>query len=149
MIYDKLENIGLYKGFHPNVDLAIQFILEHDLSSLSPGKTEIAGDQVYVNVQDTTARPFETRKYEVHQEYMDLQIDLTGMEMIQIGNSSAMEMVSFDSVKDAGTVKCHHLTSCIMGPDRFILCMPMEPHKACIAIDENTVIRKCVFKIHR
>ena len=80
---------------------------------------------------------------------MDLQIDLTGMEMIQIGDSSAMETVSFDPVKDAGTVKCHHLTSCIMGPGRFILCMIMEPHKACIAINEDTVIRKCVFKIHR
>ena len=59
MIYDKLENIGLYQGCHPNLDLAIRFILEHDLASLPPGKTEIAGDQVYVNVQDTTARPFE------------------------------------------------------------------------------------------
>lgn len=34
MIYDKLVNIGRYKGMNRNLDTAIDYILQNDLSAL-------------------------------------------------------------------------------------------------------------------
>ena len=59
MIYDKLSNLGLYKGMNPNLDTAIDYILSHDLNELPLGKTVVDGDNVYVNVMDAKASPVE------------------------------------------------------------------------------------------
>ena len=65
MIYDKLENIGRYKGMNKHLDTAIDYILHNDLSSLPSGRTELDGDNVYINVMEAAAGPLETRKYEI------------------------------------------------------------------------------------
>ena len=52
MIYDKLINIGLYKGMNKNLDTAIDFILSHDLNELPMEKTVVDGDNVYINVME-------------------------------------------------------------------------------------------------
>ena len=49
MIYDKLENIGRYKGMNKHLDTAIDYILHNDLSSLPSGRTELAVYNVYIN----------------------------------------------------------------------------------------------------
>ena len=69
MIYDKLENIGRYKGMNKHLDTAIDYILHNDLSSLPSGRTELDGDNVYINVMEAAAGPLETRKYEIHKKY--------------------------------------------------------------------------------
>lgn len=149
MIYDKLTNIQAYAGFHPNLDIAIEFITSHDLSKLPPGQTEVSGRQVYINVMETAATPGETRQYEIHRNYMDIQIDLSGTEMIQIGNSSGMEVFDYDPETDFGTAACKDSASCIMGPGHFIICMASEPHKPGISVLKDTQLKKCVFKVHR
>lgn len=55
MIYDKLENIGRYKGMNKHLDTAIDYILHNDLSSLPSGRTELDGDNVYINVMEAAA----------------------------------------------------------------------------------------------
>lgn len=149
MIYDKLTNIGLYKGTNRNLDTAIEYILNHDISRLPLGRTSVDGDLVYINVMDAQTGPLESRNYEVHKEYMDIQIDLSGTEIIQIGNSTGMIVKDYNSQTDFGAVECTDLTSCTMGPGNFIVCMAGEPHKPGIATSEQTALKKCVFKVHK
>ena len=72
MIYDKLINMGLYKGMNKNLDTAIDFILSNNLNELPLGKTVVDGDNVYINVMDAKASPVEERAYEIHKNYMDI-----------------------------------------------------------------------------
>ena len=72
MIYDKLINMGLYKGMNKNLDTAIDFILSHDLNQLPMGKTVVDGDNVYINIIDAKAQPVEERAYEIHKNYMEI-----------------------------------------------------------------------------
>lgn len=148
MIYDKLANIGRYKGMGKNLDTAIDYILHSDLSSLPLGRTELDGDNVYINVMEATAGPLETRGYEIHKKYMDIQIDLSGTEIIHTGDMGAMSIDSYDDASDFGTVQCPDLASCTIGPGNFILCMAEEPHKPGIAASDDTALKKCVFKVH-
>lgn len=149
MIFDKLTHIEHYLGCHPNLDTAIQFILSHDLSSLPLGRTEVAGSSVYINVMEASASPAQQLQYEIHRNYMDIQIDLSGVEIIQIGDSCGMQVINYDCAADFGTVICNDLTSCTIGPGNFIVCMAGEPHKPGIASSAQTALKKCVFKVYR
>lgn len=44
MIFDKISNLYLYKGMHPNLDIIIDYIANHSLSKLNDGKTIINDD---------------------------------------------------------------------------------------------------------
>lgn len=43
MLYDTLENLNQYTGLFPNLDKAIDFIEDNDVSALPLGRTEIDG----------------------------------------------------------------------------------------------------------
>ena len=148
MIYDKLSNIGLYKGMNKNLDTAIDFILSHDLNQLPLGKTVVDGYNVYINVMDAKASPVEERAYEIHKKYMDIQIDLVGVERIDTGDCTKMELGEYNEEKDVAKATAADLAGCIIGPENFIICMANEPPKPNIAVSEDTVLKKAVCKVH-
>lgn len=149
MIYDKLTNICNYLGCNKNLDIAISYISTHDLSLLPMGRTELSGNDVYINVMEATAASADEQGFEIHKNYMDIQIDLSGTEIIQIGDLSSMKVEAYTPESDFGSVSCKALTSCTMGSGNFIICMAGEPHKPGIAADADTALKKCVFKIHK
>lgn len=85
MIYDKITNIGRYKGISHWLDIAVAFIEENDLAGLPDGRTAISGDDVFANVMEAEAGGGAGR-YEIHKRYMDIQIDIEGTEIIRIGS---------------------------------------------------------------
>ena len=56
MIVDSFDYIMKYKGLHPNLDTAIDWLNSHTLDALENGKTLIDGDKVFVNVMDADLR---------------------------------------------------------------------------------------------
>ena len=80
MICDTLEHLARYKGLHPNLDTAIDYLLTHDLSALPNDRTEVDGDEVFINVMDAALHPDAGYHPEYHKLYADLQIDITGGE---------------------------------------------------------------------
>lgn len=148
MIYDKLSNITLYKGLSKNLDTAIQFISTHDLNELPLGKTTIDGDRVYINVMETKAQPIEERKYEVHKNYMDIQIDLIGTERVDTGDYHQVTLEDYHQENDVAAASSEDLAQCILGSGNFIICMAREPHKPNIAVSDDTFLKKAVVKVH-
>ena len=80
MITDTLQNLPRYRGLHKNLDTAIHWLRHHDPNALPNGRTEVAGDAVFINVMDADLREAEGADFEYHRRYADLQIDLTGGE---------------------------------------------------------------------
>ena len=80
MIVDSFDYIACYKGLHPNLDKAIDWLNSHTLDALENGKTIIDGENVFVNVMDADLREAEGAAFEYHRRYADLQINLTGSE---------------------------------------------------------------------
>lgn len=147
MIYDKIENAKKYQGISKWLDVAIDFIEKTDLQILPEGRTEIAEDKVFANVMCAEAQEAETKEFEIHRKYMDIQIDLEGTEMIQTGMESEHDFANFNEETDFGTVPCKAQVSCIMGAGKFIVCMAGEPHKPGIAVGKERHLRKCVIKV--
>ena len=77
MICDTLQHLGRYRGLHPNLDTAIDYLLTHDLAALPLGRTEVDGDKVFINLMDATLHPDAGYHPEYHKLYADLQVDLT------------------------------------------------------------------------
>lgn len=147
MIFDQLTHITSYKGIHPNLDTAIDFIVSHDLKQLPLGKTEIDGDLVFLNKMEANAVAAHTKQFEVHKKYMDIQIDLSGVERIDTGERVSWKSFEFDDANDLGFTDCQLFASCILGPGNFSICMAGEPHKPGILVTEETGLVKCVLKV--
>lgn len=147
MIYDNLENIQRYRGISKYLDLAVDFLAANDLRLLPLGRTEIMGEDVFANVMEAQAQEESIGKFEIHRKYMDIQIDIEGTEMIQIGLGEAETLDCFNEQTDFGTVSCSGSASCVMGPGRFIICMGEEPHKPGIVVSEERFLKKCVIKV--
>lgn len=149
MIYDKLEHMKQYLGCHPNLDTAIRYLTAHDLSALPTGITEIDGSNVYLNVMTACTEPENRKSYEIHKNYMDIQIDIEGTEVILTGDSDGLRIEDYDPSTDFGRASCSMLASCLIGPGNFIVCMAMEPHKPGVSAGpDSSCLRKCVVKVH-
>ena len=148
MIYDKMSNLKLYKGMNKNLDTAIDFITSHDLNTLPLGRTIVDQDNVFINVMETSAASVDERQYEFHKNYMDIQMDLIGIERVDTGDSAKAEYINYNEAGDVGNAVTADLGSCLIGTENFIICMAGEPHKTNIAVSDDLFLKKAVCKVH-
>ena len=144
MICDTLEHLARYKGLHPNLDTAIDYLLTHDLSALPNGRTEVDGENVFINVMEADLSPDSTR-LEYHKKNADLQIDLTGGEGWGYTNLPGEEAGEFTG--DIGFRTSPDAVSGTLGEGRFVLFFPGELHKPGVARPGCAHVRKAVIKI--
>ncbi|MDD7267076.1 MAG: YhcH/YjgK/YiaL family protein [Lachnospiraceae bacterium] len=147
MIYDQIKYAERYLGSSRWLDAALHFMMETDLKALPLGRIEIAGEHVFANVMEATAIDESRAAYEIHKRYMDIQIDISGCEAIGFGIAADGEQPVFDEERDFGNVYAERTVTCTLGPGRFVVCMPEEPHSPSIAVSEQRALRKCVIKV--
>lgn len=82
MVIDTLDNLELYASLNPLFPKAIEFIRTHDLTSLEIGKIELDGSNLVVNIAQTSPKAKEDAKLETHNEFIDIQIPLSGIEIM-------------------------------------------------------------------
>lgn len=147
MIYDTMNHLARYKGIHPNLDQGLAFLEETVLADLPLGKTVIDGDKVFVTIMEAKLQEASEGSFEFHEKYLDIQLDLEGEEMIGIGFSTIVDSRDYDEEKDFGTIVCQRELLLPLGTNRFIICMPKEPHKPGIQGQLSQNVKKCVVKI--
>ena len=106
MICDALEHLNRYRGLHRNLDTAIDYFtayhVAHDLSDLPLGRTEVDGENVFINVMDADLHPDEGSHLEYHHKYADLQIDLTGqVAAVSCGIVGGQPLLDLDYPEDS------------------------------------------------
>ena len=148
MICDALEHLDRYRGLHRNLDTAIDYLtayhVAHDLSDLPLGRTEVDGENVFINVMEADLSPDSTR-LEYHKKYADLQIDLTGGEGWGYTNEPGEEVGEY--TVDCGFQDSASVVSGALGEGRFVLFFPTELHKPGLVQDGCANVRKAVVKI--
>ncbi len=146
MIYDTIENLSQYKGMSKNVDIAIRYILNHELSELPLGKTVI-DDKVFVNVTDAATTPGEKAQFEMHQNTIDLQLVLEGTELFEVAFGETKITKAYESTTDSCLLDAETSGAGMLCPGRFVLFQAMEPHKPSIKAQGCDKTKKLVFKI--
>lgn len=147
MIYDTVENLLLYRGLSKNMDTAIRYILNNDLNQLPLGKTAIEGETVYVIVSEGATIPAEKAQFELHKNYIDLQLVLQGTELFEVAMGDTTVTKPYESASDSCIVKANTSAVGTLCEGRFAVYMTMEPHKPMIRAQGFDKVKKAVFKI--
>ncbi len=150
MIVDSIEKMGRYKGLDKGIDMAIDFVENTNLSSLEEGKHEISGSDVFAIVQKYTTSPKVDKFMEVHADYADIQVMVSGKEAIYFAVSSAGmdEHQAYTKEKDCALYKTEiDHTAAILRDGEFALLYPGELHIPCCRVDEACDVVKIVIKV--
>ena len=149
MICDTLQHLDRYRGFHKNLDTAIDYLAAyttaHLLAELPLGRTEVDGENVFINVMDAQLHDDADSHPEYHHLYADLQIDLIGGEGWGYETAPGEEIGSFTG--DIGFRASPDAVRGSLGEGRFVLFFPGELHKPGVARPGCSKVRKAVIKI--
>ena len=132
MIFDDLKNVTRYKGLHPNLDKAIDYLYEHRKDSL---------------VQENTLNQEANDQFEYHKKYADFHLLVAGHEYSAYGSQVVDEAVAFDEEADIGFVHCQNRYPLLLGYHNFAIFFPGEAHQpnGYAGLEEN--VRKYLFKV--
>ncbi len=148
MIKDTLANASLYDSVHPRFKGAFRWIAENAKPDAQDGRFQLEGDKLVGLIQHYNTRPFNSKNFEAHKKYIDIQYIISGSEKIHIENLDQMTVsVPFDETKDVGFFegKGYDVT---MNPGDFMIIWPHEAHvPGADASTSSTPIHKIVMKV--
>lgn len=147
MIYTTLENLGRYLGLHENLDRAIRYLEQADLSTLAPGRNEIHGDEVYVNRFGYETVPPEQGQWEGHLAYADIHVVLSGREAIALAPSRSLTVTARVPEEDfVGYQGPAHLTTPLY-PGQILIAFPEDAHMVKLQFPTPERVEKVCFKV--
>jgi YhcH/YjgK/YiaL family protein len=102
-----------------------------------------------MNVMQFATQSPEQKKAELHQQYIDIQVLLSGEERILFGLTDSARQCEEMHAEDDYQL-CNHIAdeqALTLKPGRFAIFMPGEPHKPGCAVGETGEIKKVVIKV--
>jgi len=148
MIIDQIENWRDYVCLHPGLEAGFRFIAETFGEPMEDGRYELSGGG-YANVESYRSAPAEERKFEAHRKYVDIQVVVSGEEIIEWSPLSALDVEEdYQEERDAGFYRgVAGVTPVRLGPGRFAVFFPGDGHKPGCCVGEPVDVRKIVAKI--
>lgn len=140
-----LENQDLSQS----VRKALEYALNHDLESMTPGMHDIDGKNFYVNILQTETLPEDKRDFEAHRDYIDVHVDILGSERVDLGNIQDMKSGFYHPDTDYQEVSGVKSSSVYLCPGDFIACWPEDVHKTHVNVNPgiSAPLKKAVFKV--
>ncbi len=144
---DQEEFARQYQANPSGWDKALAYMKETNLNSLTPGKYQIDGENVYVTVTEAPAKDLDKTKWESHRHYSDIHYMVKGKEKIGVVPISAAKVTeAYDPAKDimfySAEGEFHTAT-----PDNFFIISPKYAHRPSVKVEGEKVVKKIVIKI--
>ncbi len=145
---DKKEFAVQYFKNRERWDKAFSFLSEQNLASLDPGRYELDGENLFVNVDEYVTRNEEDTKYEAHKKYADIQYLVTGEERIGVAPLEKTTITApYNSEIDASFSVASSDNFRLATPGRFFIFFPDDAHRPGVKSGENQKVRKVVVKV--
>ena len=147
MIYDHIDNIGLYR-FGTAAMKAFEFL--KTLTPDTPEQTfELMGRDLYVMVQSYETESEPSPILEAHRKYIDIQYCIAGAEYIAVAPLDESTIKTpYDAEKDVAFYYAQKMmTLSAMTPGRFVLLFPTDEHFAKWAAEAPSRVKKAVVKL--
>lgn len=146
MILDSLSQAARYFGIHPRLELAFAALREFDLMHLEPGRYEIDGDLIFLNLADTSLKQPEEARLEVHNAYLDVQLLLRGEESFGWSPRAVLHQPCepFDTERDIQFFEDQPQLYYRLLPGQFTILLPEDAHAPLVG--EGSV-RKAILKV--
>lgn len=133
----------------PRLRKIVEFVNDNDLVKMKAGHYVIDGMELYMNIDEYRTQPFEQRKYEAHEEYVDVQCILSGQESIFIEHVRDLRVKdSYDPERDIAFLEDGKKPVRFdLHEGDFMVIYPGEAHKPCVVLEQECEVKKAVFKI--
>ena len=136
-------------GLHPALQDALTLALAARPQEKAPGRSELQGDNIFMNVMTFNTQSPVEKKAELHEQYIDIQLLLNGEERILFGMAgTARQCEEFHHEDDYQLCSAiENEQAIILKPGMFAVFMPGEPHKPGCVVGEPDEIKKVVVKV--
>ena len=149
MILDSLKNCALYENVNPRMKKAFALIASTDWTKMEPGIHELDGKDIYVNVMERELKQKPDAKLEIHNEYIDIQVLISGREE-SFGWSERRNLrrplAEFDAGNDIQLFDDEPQTYYTVRPGQFTMLLPEDGHAPMVGEGH---IRKIIVKVRR
>jgi YhcH/YjgK/YiaL family protein len=127
--------------------MALQYLQRAELGSLTPGRHDVDGDQVFALVSDYDTRlPAETF-WEAHRRHVDVQFVHAGIERIGYGHLPQFELEPYDEERDLVVARGQSDRFIELGEGDFAILFPHDVHMPGLTGLAVRRVRKVVVKV--
>ena len=148
MISDALNSLPS-AGLHPVLQQALTLAIAANPQEKTPGRYALQGDTIFMNVMQFATQSPEQKKAELHQQYIDIQMLLSGEERILFGMTDSARHCEEMHIEDDYQL-CSQIAdeqAMVLKPGKFVIFMPGEPHKPGCVVQAPMDIKKVVIKV--
>lgn len=148
MILDTLDRLECYGYISPLMDKVLDFFRKTDLATLKPGRIDLQGDDLFVNVNRQDAQTRDEAPIEAHQEYIDIQVPISSDEEMGFISAPFMPAPSkaYNADRDVAFYPGLCDTYLNVRKGMFVVFFPGEGHAPAITRDG---ILKLIVKIRK
>ena len=147
MILDKIENAALYLSLNPGFEKAFDFINKNDFSNFLPGKYDIAGDEIFVLVNEYETKNAQDSYPEAHKKYIDIQLLISGTEKIGFASFIGQKVVTeYNETKDISFFDAP-VDFFQLKTRMFAIFFNSDLHQPGIYVDMPEMVKKVVVKV--
>lgn len=148
MIYAKNADALVYRGIHPNLDLALEHITPEFLASLRDNqRVELKGDLVYCTRFTYETIPQEESFFEAHRRYLDIHIMVEGEERVDMNRPEDLNLTDAQEGNDFYAYQGESWHSTVLKPGEFLVVFPGDAHRIKVQVDGPKTVSKAVFKV--
>ncbi|WP_026971575.1 YhcH/YjgK/YiaL family protein [Aliagarivorans marinus] len=148
MLFGNVEKLGLVAYIQPTMEKLINEAWALAKSE-ADGKYELSEQDAFLILTHADTEPTAVRKAEIHKQYIDVQILVSGEEKLGYTNElnpSDLELQHLENdVKFYSDVDAEQFVT--LGAGDFAVFFPNQPHRPLCAVDKPQNIRKAIVKI--
>ncbi|MDD3214355.1 MAG: YhcH/YjgK/YiaL family protein [Eubacteriales bacterium] len=147
MIKCAVTELKAFLGLSPELDKAIGYLMKGEWRLLPHGRTEIDGENVYLNrfayqTADNVNEPFET-----HFCYMDIHLLISGRERVSAAEPEKLAETQRDETEDYMLATGDAEQTTELRPGYALLVPPGEAHRTKEALEGACTVEKAVCKV--
>lgn len=144
MVVDKLENLEKYVSLNPLFAQAVEFLKSTDLDAHEIGKITLKEGELMVNFSQTRPKTKEEAKLETHNQFIDIQIPLSGVEVMGYTPRTDLPEEEYNAEKDITFYKGLAKDYLIITPGMFAIFFPQDGHAPGVTSDG---VKKVIVKV--
>jgi YhcH/YjgK/YiaL family protein len=152
MIFGNIKSEENISSYPKAIQKAIQYLKENDLVAMNPGRYELDGDNMILQVLDVKTDDRINLRPEVHCAYIDVQFLAKGEEKIGIYPDMGDNEIDEDLLETRDLIfyktnENARETYLEMEEGSYAVFYPHDVHIPAIAKEESMTIRKIVIKV--
>lgn len=152
MIYGNIHADETGAAYTPVIRKALEILRTTDVSGMHHGKYPLDGDKLILQINEVTTGPKQTKRPEVHCDYIDVQYMVHGHELIGFYPDCRDGAVLEDHLADNDVLLYQerediHEIMLPMTDGCYAVFFPEDVHRPCCMMEAPEDVKKIVLKI--